>query len=131
LGTFKGTETLTFAMVLTDDVRKMIGRVPQVATAAPKLQSITAALDVSDQAKLEVVAATSDAKAAAQLEGAANLLKGLGEVMFEADESYGPLVGAILNEVKITAKESNVHLTLTVDKALVEKATKKKVSNEK
>src|SRR4051812_737183 len=42
LGTFKGTETLTFAMVLTDDARAMIKRVPQLAVAAPKLQTITA-----------------------------------------------------------------------------------------
>jgi hypothetical protein len=128
LGTFKGTETLTFALVLNDDVRAMLKRVPQLAAAAPKMQSVTAALEVSDQAKLEVVAATSDAKAATQLKGAANLLKGLAEVMFEADENYGPIVGGVLEEVKIVTKESNVHLTLTVDKALVEKA-KKKVSD--
>lgn len=125
LANFKGTETLTFALVLTEDARTMIKRVPQLAVAAPKMQTITAALTVSDQAKLEVVAATSDAKTAKQLKSAADLLKGLGEVMFEADENYGPMIGGVLGEVKIALKDSNVHLTLTVDKALVEKTTKK------
>jgi hypothetical protein len=129
LGTFKGTETLTFAMVLTDDARAMIKRVPQLAIAAPKMQTITAALNVTSQADLKVVAATSDAKAAAQLKGAANLLKGLGEVMLEADETYGPVISGVLNEVKISTDGNNVHLTLTVDKALLEKANKKKTSD--
>lgn len=131
LGTFKGTETLTFAMVLTDDARAMIKRVPQLAVAAPKLQTITAALAVTDQADLKVIAATSDAKAAAQLKGAANLLKGLGEVMLEADDVYGPLITGVLNEVKIGTDGNNVQLTLTVDKAVLEKANKKKASADK
>jgi len=125
LGKFEGTETLTFALVLTDDVRKMIGRVPQLAVAAPKMQTITAALKVTDKVKLEVVASTTEAKAAAQLKAAANLLKGLGEVMFEADENYGPVVGAVLNEVKVSSEGKDVFLNLTVDKALMEKSKKK------
>jgi len=125
LGTFKGTETVTFAMALTDDARAMIKRVPQLAVAAPKLQTITAGLSVTDQADLKVVVATSDAKAAAQLKSAANLLKGLGEVMLEADDVYGPAISGVLNEMKISTDGNNVHLTLTVDKAVLEKANKK------
>jgi len=128
LGSFKGTESMTFAMALTDDARAMIRRVPQLAVAAPKMQTITASLDVTDQVKLEVVAATSDARAAVQLKNAAGLLKGLGEVMFEADESFGPVIGAVLNEMKITTEGNSVVLRLTVDKAMLEKARGKKVS---
>jgi hypothetical protein len=50
--------------------------------------------------------------------------------MLSADETLGPVISDILNEVKITLDSSNVQLTLKIDKALLEKAGKKKTSNE-
>lgn len=124
LGNFKGTETLTFSMVLNDDLRKMLGKIPQIAVAGSKLQTVTASLSVSDQAELKVVANASDAKAAKQLQSAVTVLKGLGEVMISADENLGAAIGEVFNEVKITQDDKNVHVSLKVDKALLEKAEK-------
>lgn len=121
---FKGTESLTFAMVLNDDLRKVLAKVPQIAVAGAKLQTVTASLNVTDQAELKVVANTSDAKAAKQLQGAVAVLKGLGEVMISADENLGPAISEVLNEIKITQDDKNVHINLKVDKALMEKAEK-------
>jgi hypothetical protein len=86
---------------------------------------------VTDQMKLKVVAVTSDARAAGQLKNAAGLIKGLAEVMFEGDEGYGEQVKTVLNEVRIGTRGNNVTLDLTVDKAVVDKLTGKKVSNQK
>lgn len=123
---FKGTETVTFALVLTDSMRQMIAKVPQVAVAGQKMQTVTASLNVTDQADLKATVATSDAKGARQLQGALGVLKGLGEVMVSADETYGPMISDILNEVKISSDGKDVRIDLKVDKAVVEKASKKK-----
>lgn len=124
LGTFKGGETMTFAIALSDETRKLIRRVPQLSAAAPKMQTITAALDVREQVKLDVVATTSDARAAGQLKNAAGLLKGLAEVMFEADEQYGPAITGVLNEMKVGVEGNSVTMRLSVDKSVFEKGKK-------
>ena len=85
-----------------------------------------ASLNVTDQAELKVVASTSEAKAAQQLQRAMTVLKGLGEVMISSEDTYGPLIVGVLNEVKISTDSTNVQINLKVDKALLEKASKKK-----
>jgi len=123
-GNFKGNESLTFAMVINDDLKKLIAKIPQLAVAGPKLQTLTASVTLTDEVDLKVVGNTSDAKAANQLKGAVTVLKGVAEVMASGDENLGPLVTDILNEVKVTSDRESVNVALKVGKAMIEKAGK-------
>jgi len=122
---FKGNESLTFSMIVTDDLKKLIARVPQLAVAGPKLQTLTASLTITDAADLKVVGATSDAKAAKQLQGVVTVLKGVLQVTVQgADENIGAALGDILDAVKVTSDKDGVQISLKVSKEQIEKAGK-------
>jgi hypothetical protein len=57
LGSFKGDESVTFALVINDELKKLISKVPQLAVAGPKLTTLTASFTVTDSAELKVVGA--------------------------------------------------------------------------
>jgi len=124
LGGFTGKETLTFAMVVGEDLKKLIAKVPQLAQSGSKLQSLTAGLTITDAAALKVVGYTGDAKSAGQLKKTVVGLKGVAELLAQSDENFGPLVGDILGAVKISNDNKSVQIDLKVTKDMIEKAGK-------
>jgi len=124
LAGFKGTESLNFAMVITDDLKKLIGRVPQLAVAGPSLQTLTASLTITDAADLKVVGNTSDAKAAKQLERAVTALKGVAQIMVQSDENIGAVLGDVLDAVKVSSSKDGVQIGLKLNKEQLNKVGK-------
>lgn len=125
LGNFKGSESLTFALVLTEDLKKRISKVPQLAVAGPKLETLTASLTVTDAAELNLVGGTSDPKAARQLQNSLGVLKRVAEVMVQGEDSpFGKTVGEVLDEVKISSDKDGVHISCKLSKDKLEKLTK-------
>jgi hypothetical protein len=121
LNTFTGKESLTLAMVVNDDLKKSFEKAPQVGKAAAKLKTLTAALTVTDTVALNITGATSEAKAAEQLSRGLSVLKAAAGV---ATDELPPIVGEILEAVKITAANENVTIALKVTKAMLDKAAK-------
>jgi hypothetical protein len=125
LGRFKGSESLTFVLAVNDEMRKLISRVPQLAVAGPKLQTLTASVTVSDAAELQVVGSTSDEKATRQLQSAVSVLKGVAEVMLQADDGpFGKAAGELVEQVKVTSDKEGVHITFRLSKEQIDKVSK-------
>jgi hypothetical protein len=121
---FSGKETMTFAMVVSDDLKKVIARVPQLAASGSKLQTLTGSITVTDGVALNVNGNTTDAKAAKQLEGVLNVLKGTAEVAVQGMEELPPVVGEVLGAVKIGTQKESVSVNLNITKELLNKLNK-------
>jgi len=126
LDKFSGKETVAAAVAVTEEMKKQISKVPQVAALAPKLQTITAAVTLTDAAELNVVANTSDPKAAEQLQKVLSLVKATGELMVQNNEDLPPIAGELISAVQIKKDNDAARLDLKVTKEMIEKATKKK-----
>jgi hypothetical protein len=125
LGGFKGSESLSFALVVTDDLKERLGKVPQLAVAGPKLQTLTASFTITDSAEVKIVGATSDEKAARQLQNAISVLKGVAEVMLQGqDDALGKKLGDVLDEVKVTSDKSGVQISCKLSKDKINKLNK-------
>jgi hypothetical protein len=122
LGKFTGKESLTFAMVISDDLKKQFDKAPpQVGKAASKLQTLTASLTVNDAVDLNITGNTSEEKAAKQLSGGLALLKVAAGGL---TEDLPPIVGKVLDEVKISAEKESVVIALKLTKAMIDEARK-------
>jgi hypothetical protein len=125
LGSFKGTESVTFALVVNDELKKLVGKVPQLAVAGPKLQTLTARVTVGEAAELEVVASTSDDKATRKLQDAVSVLKGVAEVMLQADDGpLGKAAGDLVEQVKVTRDKDGVHVNFKLTREQIDKVGK-------
>ena len=92
---------------------------PQLAVAGRKLQTVTASLSVTDNlVALEVVGSTPDQRANRQLQTAITGLKGVAEVMLQADESaFNKKAAELLEQVKISSDRTGVHITCKLRKS--------------
>jgi hypothetical protein len=120
LGKFTGKESLTFAMVVTDEIKKAIDKAPPQAKVAAKLEAITASLAVTDSVDLNITGHTADPKAAKQL---ASTLASVKVVAGGFTEDY-PLAGKVLDELKINAEKEGVVIALKITKAMIDEARK-------
>jgi hypothetical protein len=121
LGKFTGKESLTMAMVVTEEVRKMLQGVPRAGESAAKLQTLTAAMTLTDDVELAVRGITSDAKAAGQL---SKLLEGLKAAAALAGDDVPKAALEIVDAIKVAADKESVKIDLKVTKELIEKASK-------
>jgi hypothetical protein len=125
LDRFGGKESVAMAITVTEEMKKAISKVPQIANLAPKLQTITAAVNLTDAAELNVVANTSDGKAAGDLLKVLAVVKATGELMVQSNEDLPPFVGDLIGAIKLSKEQSSTRLNLKVTKELIEKASKK------
>jgi hypothetical protein len=121
LSRFTGKESLTFAMVVSDELKKQVEKAPQVGKAASKLQTLTASLTITDSVALHVTGNTTEAKAAEQLSRG---LTGLKAAAGLAADDLPPIVSDILEATKISAEKQSVIIALKVTKEMIEKAAK-------
>jgi hypothetical protein len=116
-----GKESMAMAMTVNDELKKALGKAPQAAEVASKIDSLYGTLVLSDAATLAFVIGTSEAKAATKLEGL--LEQGqqiLGFAVLNSEE-LAPF-GDILSAIKIKADKSNVKVDLKITKAMIAKA---------
>lgn len=123
LNKFTGKESLTFAMVVNDELKKRLETVqpPQIGKAAAKLQTLTASLTITDEVDFNVTGNTTEAKAAKQLSGGLSLLKAAAGGF---TEDLPPIVGKVVDEIKIGAEKDSVVISLKLTKAMIEEARK-------
>jgi len=122
---FDGKESIAIAMVVNDELKKALGKLPQAAEIAPKLQTVTGAITLTDSASTILTINTDDAKTAGKTIMLVKQLKALGELMVLNNEEVGPIAQEMLNALKIEQAGSSVTATLKVTKEMVEKAGKK------
>jgi len=125
LGYVRGTPSVWFAALVTEEMRKGMKNNPQAAALAPKLESVTGSVNVSDDVKLAVRVHTTDAKAAAQVKQTITQLKPLLALLAQNNEELAPLLNELLDNLKISAEKTTTSVTLDVSQQMIEKAAKK------
>jgi hypothetical protein len=130
LSKVSGKETLWLAVVVTDEMKKAMAKNPQTANLAPKLESVTGSVNLTENLDATFLIHTTDAKAAAELRKMINQVKPLLAVIAQNNEEVGPVVGELLNNLKITADKTTVDISLKVTDETIEKATKKEEKKE-
>lgn len=123
LSKFSAKESVSLAMVVNEDLKKMLGGIPQVGDSAGKLQTVTLALTVSDAIALNVAGNTGEEESAKALRSRLSTLVKVGAALVEENKELAVL-GEILKEVKVTSDKEAVTIALKVTKALIEKAMK-------
>jgi hypothetical protein len=124
LSKFTGKESLTMALVVNDELKKLIEKAPRVGEAASKLLTLTASLTVTDGVALNVAGNASEKKAAKQLAGMLTMLKAVGQGAVQGMEDLPPVLGDILEAVKISNESESVSVDLKVTKEMIEKLHK-------
>jgi len=125
LGHVRGTPSVWFAALVTEEMRKGMKNNPQAAGLAPKLESITGSINISDDVKLAVRVHTTDAKAAAQVKQTITQLKPLLALLAQNNEELAPMLNELLDNLKISAEKNTTSVTLDISQQMIEKASKK------
>lgn len=131
LSTIDGKDVFWMAIVVTDEMRKMMGSDPHAKELAPKLEALTGTVNVTNDVQTHFAVHTSDAKAAGDVKKLLNQVKPLLTLWANSDEHFGPLVSDLLDNLKITTDKTNVNVNLTVTGDLIEKATKEEKKDSK
>lgn len=131
LDAIDGKESIWMAMVVTDEMRKVMESSPQGKELAPKLESVTGTINVAKDVATSLIIHTNDAKAAGDVKKLLNQIKPILTLAAASDEHVGPLVGDLLDNLKITTDKTNVNVNLTVTADLIDKATKEEKKESK
>jgi hypothetical protein len=121
LSKFSGKESLTMAMVVTEEIKKMLAGVPRAGEHASKLQTLTAAVTPTNEVDVSVRGITGDAKAAGQL---GKLLEGLKAAAALAGDGVPAVALEIVDAIKVAADKESVKVEMKVTKDQLEKLGK-------
>jgi len=122
---FTGKESMAMALVVTDEMKKALGKLPQAAEVAPKLETINANLVLTNDANFNLILNTSDAAAAKKAGQLLRQAKSLVELAILNNEDIPPVASDLLAALKISAERSSVVVNLKVTQELLDKGNKK------
>jgi len=122
---FTGKESMAMALVVTDEMKKALGKLPQAAEVAPKLETINANLLLTNEANFNLILNTSDAASAKKAGMLLRQAKSLVELAILNNEDIPPVASDLLAALKITAERSSVVVNLKVTQELLDKGNKK------
>lgn len=126
LGKLTGRESMVTAMVINDEMKKALEKVPQAKEIAPRLENVNLTITLTDEANISILVGTTDAKSAVRTSQLLRQLKSLAELMVLNNEDLPPGVGDMLGAIRINAERTTVVVSLKVDKAMLDKLDKKK-----
>jgi hypothetical protein len=122
---FTGKESMSMAMVVTDEMKKGLGKLPQAAEVAPKLQTINSSLVLTNEANFNVILNTADEASAKKAGQLLRQAKSLVELAILNNEDIPPVASDLLAALKISAERNSVVINLKVTQDLLDKAGKK------
>jgi len=128
---FTGKESMALAIVVNDELKKALEKAPQAKEIAPKLQSVTASITLTDAATTGLTINTDDAATAKKVLMLLKQLQGLGQLLAASDENFGPTATELLMALKMNTEMSGVTVTLKVTPEMMEKAGKKDKDKDK
>jgi hypothetical protein len=120
----KGDENIWLAMAATDAIKKSLKADDNAKNFAEALQSITGALELTDDAQLAVVIHTNDAKAAEQIKGKLDELMPLLGFLGPGKDAGGRLLKEVIQNIKLAAEKNDVSIRLKLTDAQIEKVRK-------
>jgi hypothetical protein len=125
LGNVTGKESLYLAVIVTEELKKLLAANPQTKEIGPKLENLTGGLKLTDALEANVQIQTADAKTAASVKKLVDAGKGILTVFAMSDEKIGPVVNEIVKALKITNEKTNVNISLKVTEEMIQKAAPK------
>jgi len=121
LAKFSGKESMSLALVVNEDLKKMLGGARGAGDAAAKLQTLTAGMTLTGGVAVNITGTTNDASAAKSLEKTLGTLKATGSMLLGMNEDVPPFVGELLNAIKIGSTPDSVTINLNVTKETINK----------
>ncbi|MGH7223760.1 MAG: hypothetical protein ACRELF_11065 [Gemmataceae bacterium] len=121
----KGGESIWMAMVATDEIKKLLKSDDMAKGFAAALQSVTGALELSDDAQFALVVHTNNPKAAEQIKGKFDELMPLLAFVSAGKDKSGRIVKEVIDGIKLKAEKNDVSIRLQITDAQIEKARKK------
>jgi hypothetical protein len=122
--TFSGKEVMWMASVVTDEMKKAMGGIPQMAVLAPKMKAVTMGVTLEEVSNLRLGILATDEKAAAQVKQAINQVMPVLQLLAQGNEQMGPVLTALLENLTVTTDKNQVVVNLKVTKELAEKLQK-------
>jgi len=124
LGKLSGKESVWLAVAITDEMRKGMARNPQVRELASKLESVTGGVTLTDSALIQLLIHTTDEKAAVKVKMLVNQGKQVLQLLAQSNEDAGPVLGEILDELKISSSKTTVTISLKITQETLDKLDK-------
>jgi len=124
LGKANKGDSIYAAVVLTDEMKAALKGNPQLAALAPKLNSVTASVNVTADAKIDLLINCADAGTAGQVSMQIKQFLPLMKVLLMGQEGVPPVVGQIIDAVKTGTNGSSVTISLTITDKMIQEATK-------
>ncbi len=119
-----GKETVFLAFAITQEMKDQLAKLPnapQFKDIAPKLDSFTGAVNLTQAIDLSLALHTTDMASAKQI---AQIVKGvipLAKLAAAGNEQAKPIVDALIDNLKIGAEGTAVNATLQLTEALMKK----------
>jgi hypothetical protein len=121
-----GKETMWFAAVIPDELKKGIKKNPPTAEIADKLQYVTGNMNLTTDFQMAVQVHTTDAEAAEKLGAFVDSFKPLLSLMTANDKQAGPVVAELVKQLKITPEKDKLTISLKITEDMINKLQPKK-----
>jgi hypothetical protein len=125
LAHLKGGESIWFAMVATEEIKQLLKGDDQAKDFAAAVQSITGALELSDDIQLGLVIHTNSPEAAAQIKGKLDELMPLLAFLGAGKDKSGQVAKEVIDSIKLKTEKNDVSVRLRITDAQINKAGKK------
>lgn len=125
LNHLKGSESIWMAMVATDEIKQLLKADDTAKDFAAALQSVTGAVELSDDAQFSLVIHTNSPKAAEQIKGKIDELMPLLAFVGGGQDKNGRAVKEVIDSIKLKAEKNDVSIRLQITDAQIDKARKK------
>jgi len=120
-----GKESVWWAVVITEEMKRQMRKNPQTAELAPKLESTTGNINLTEDARISLQVHTTDPKAAGLIKQKINEAKPLLAVLGQANEELAPVVNELVENLKVTTQKNTVRVDLDITQEMIEKAAKR------
>jgi hypothetical protein len=117
-----GKESIWFAAIITDDVKKMLQANPATGQFAASLQSITGSMSLTNALQVLVLIHTTEAKAAEQIKDLFDqTIKPLLQGAAQGQEEAGPIINEVLENLQVKTQKNDVNISLKLSQKALKK----------
>jgi hypothetical protein len=115
-----GKSSMWMAMVITDDLRKMMAQNPQTKDIAEKLEAFTFGVKVTDNIVADLNINTSDAAAAKVMKTQVDAALPFITALVGDDNPASPVVKELIKGLKVTANQDGLNFNLKITEATLD-----------
>jgi hypothetical protein len=118
------TQVIWLAALVPAELQKMLAKGENTKDIADKLSAFTGSVNLDKDLQAAFHVWTTDAKTADSVQELLDGIKGFARFMAQQNAQAGPVLGDVVDSIKITTEKSRVDLTLKVTEDMLEKGLK-------